>query len=330
MKKPIYITSHGELKRKDNTLFFETEEGVRYIPVEDTKEIHVLGEVTITKKFLEFCAQKGILLHFYNFHEYYTGSFYPKEHLNSGYMIVKQTEYYLDGEKRLDLSKRFVSGSLLNLEQVLKYYVNRGKPVEPILERIGKERENVDGVGDIPALMGIEGRAREAYYSAFDLILENKDFVFEKRSRRPPLNRMNALISLGNQLLYNIVLSEIYKTHLDPRIGFLHSSNFRRFSLNLDVAEIFKPIIVDRVILSLIGKKELQAKDFSKEFQGVVLKDKAYSLFLRKFDERLQATIKHRKLRRNVSYRSLIRMELYKVQKHLIGEEEYEPYKSLW
>lgn len=89
--------------------------------------------------------------------------------------------------------------------------------------------------------MAVEGNAREIYYSAFDIIVDNEDFAFAKRTRRPPQNRLNALISFGNSLLYVTVLGEIYRTHLDPRIGFLHATNFRRFSLNLDVAEIFKP-----------------------------------------------------------------------------------------
>src|SRR5690606_32259146 len=100
----------------------------------------------------------------------------------------------------------------------------------------------------VEELMAVEGHAREAYYSTFDYIIGDDDFRFEKRSQRPPLNRLNALISFGNSLCYTIALSEIYKTYLDPRIGYLHATNFRRFSLNLDLAEIFKPIFVDHLI----------------------------------------------------------------------------------
>jgi CRISP-associated protein Cas1 len=330
MKKSIYIFTQGELKRKDNTLCYQSEEGTRYIPVENTKEIYIFGEVNLTKKFLDFCSQKEILLHFFNHHEYYTGSFYPREHLNSGYMIVKQVEHYTNEEQRLDLAKGFVVGSVQNLQQILKYYQSRGKDLGNAVERLQEFKDRLEDISDIPSLMGIEGNARELYYSTFDTILDNEHFVFEKRTRRPPLNKLNALISFGNTILYTVVLSEIYKTHLDPRIGYLHTSNFRRFSLNLDVAEIFKPIIVDRVILSLIAKKEIQAKHFEKELNSVVLKEKGSQLFVQKLDERLQSTIKHRKLNRHVSYRQLIRMELYKLQKHLMGEESYQPFKSNW
>ena len=118
--------------------------------------------------------------------------------------------------------------------------------------------------------MGIEGNIRDMYYKAFDSIINNKDFVFQERTRRPPKNHLNAMISFGNSLLYVLVLSEIYKTHLDPRIGFLHTTNFRRFTLNLDVAEIFKPIIVDRVIFTLISKKIIQINDFESDMVGCI------------------------------------------------------------
>lgn len=126
------------------------------------------------------------------------------------------------------------------------------------------------------------------------------------------------------------MLSEIYQTHLDPRIGFLHTTNFRRFSLNLDVAEIFKPILVDRTIFTLLGRKQLNKSDFMKESGGIWLSEKGKRTFLAEWENRLATTIKHRDLSRNVSYRRLIRMELYKLEKHLMEEKTYEPFAATW
>lgn len=137
-------------------------------------------------------------------------------------------------------------------------------------------------------MMAIEGNVREIYYRAFDLILENDDFIFNKRTRRPPQNNLNTLISFGNSILYTIVLSEIYNTHLDPRIGFLHTSNHRRFTLNLDIAEIFKPLLVDRVIFTLVGKRMLTAKHFDKKTGGIYLKDEGRKIFIQEMDTRLK------------------------------------------
>jgi len=330
MKRTIYIFSDGELKRKENTLYFETEEGKKYIPVENTSEIFIFGEVTINKRLLEFLTESEVILHFFNYYGYYVGSFYPREHLNSGYMILKQAEHYLDEIKRVDLAKRFVNGGVENIKKVLIYYQNRGKNLQDFTEKINSLSESLPRCNSTDELMAIEGNIREQYYYAFDRILDNEHFVFEGRTRRPPKNRLNALISFGNSMLYTICLSEIYHTHLDPRIGFLHATNFRRFSLNLDVAEVFKPIIVDRVIFTLINKGMLKPQHFEEKLDGIVLNEKGRELFVREMDERLKSTFEHKALGRHVSYRQLIRLELYKIEKHLIGDEEYKPFITGW
>lgn len=330
MKKTIYVFSDGELKRKDNTLYFETESSRRFIPVEDTGEIVVFGEVNINKKLLEFLSQKEILLHYFSYHGYYMGTFYPREHLNSGYIILKQAEHYLDENRRLALAKEFVHGAGKNIRQVLKYYQNRGKNVEEKLASVERLLPSVEECRDTAALMAVEGNIREHYYRAFDAIIEDPDFTFQERTRRPPRNYLNTLISFGNSLMYTICLSEIYKTHLDPRIGYLHATNFRRFTLNLDISEIFKPVIIDRVIFTLLGRKMITKEDFDRFSEGILLKDQAKKRFVEGLEEKLKTTIKHRELGRAVSYRRLIRLELYKLEKHLIGEKEYEPFIARW
>ena len=245
-------------------------------------------------------------------------------------MILKQAEHYLDPEKRLNLARKFVEGAVLNIEKVLNYYHRRGKNISETLERVSNLKEKILACKDTEELMAIEGNIREYYYKAFNIILDNEHFIFEGRSKRPPLDRLNTLISFGNSLLYTYILSEIYKTHLDPRIGFLHTTNFRRFTLNLDVAEIFKPIIVDRVIFTLVNKDMIKASHFEQLVKGLVLNDKGKKLFIEEMENKLQSTIKHKRLGRHVSYRHLIRLELYKIQKHLIGEEEYKPFIAEW
>ncbi len=331
MKRTLFIFSNGEIKRKDNTLFFENEEGKRkFIPIENVQELLIFGEVNLNKKLLDFLSQKQVILHFYNYYGYYSGTFYPREYYNSGFMILKQAESYLDEKKRLILARKFVEGSIVNIIKVLAYYKNRGKELDDVIENINGLKENIADCGKIDELMAIEGNCRGYYYSAFDRIIESKGFSFSGRSKRPPQNRLNALISYGNSLLYTTVLSEIYRTHLDPRIGFLHSTNFRRFSLNLDVAEIFKPIIVDRIIFTLLNKNMIKPKDFSNDLGGVFLKEKGQRVFVEEFDKRLKTTISDKGLGRNISYRSIIRRELYKIEKHLIKDKEYKPFAARW
>ncbi|GAE87584.1 type I-B CRISPR-associated endonuclease Cas1b [Acetivibrio straminisolvens] len=330
MKKSAFIFSDGELKRKDSTVLFESEDSKNYLPIEDISDIYIFGEVTVTKKFLELATQKEILLHFYNYNEYYTGTYYPREHYNSGFMILKQAEHYLDEKKRMAIAKKFIHGSVKNMLAVLKYYNNREKDLNGQITAINDLAEKVDGMNGISNLMAIEGNIREIYYSSFDVIVNDEYFEFDRRTKQPPKNRMNSLISFGNSMLYTTVLSEIYKTHLDPRIGYLHSTNHRRFTLNLDVAEVFKPIIVDRVIFTLVGKKMLSSKHFEEKAGGIVLNDKGRKQFVSQMLEKFNTTLMYKPLGREVSYRRLIRLELYKLEKHLMGEQEYKPYIASW
>lgn len=331
MKETIYIFSNGTLKRKDNTLFFENAEGnKKYIPVENVKEVFVFGEVEFNTKALNFLSQKQIILHYFNYYDYYAGSFYPREHYNSGFMILKQAKVYENSEKRLFLAKQFIKGAALNSLKILKYYNRRDKNLEAQISEIEKLLLEMEKQDDINKAMAFEGQIKQTYYDGFNVIIDNPEFRFVKRTKRPPKDYINALISFSNSIIYTQVLSEIYKTHLDPRIGYLHTTNFRRFTLNLDVAEIFKPVIGDRTIFSCLNKKIIGEKDFEKNLHGIVLNDKGRKKFLQHLEEKLTQTIKISSLKKHVSYRRLMRLELYKLEKYMMEEETYKPFVMEW
>lgn len=154
--------------------------------------------------------------------------------------------------------------------------------------------------------------------------------MLERREKQPPTDPVNALISFGNMLCYTAILSEIYKTSLDPTISFLHEPSSKRFSLSLDLAELFKPLIVDSVIISSINNRVISAKHFSSMEGMVLLNDEGKKKFISEWEKKLDTTVKHRALNRNVSYRYFIRLECYKLVKHLIGDEVYRPLKAWW
>ena len=320
-KKNYYIISDGKLRRKENTLYFENEDGAKPIPINSIYAIYAMGSLSITSKAISLLSKEGVCIHFFNRYGFYEGSYYPRETLISGDMVVKQAEHYLDHEKRLYLAKAFVEGSVLNMEKVLAAYKLDTSDIISALQSLA-DAENVQEV------MGSEAIARNAYYSAFDSIL--KDFEFGGRSRQPPGNEVNAMLSFGNAMLYSAVLSELYHTQLHPAISFLHEPAERRFSLALDIAEIFKPIIVDRLIFHLVNKGMMKQEDFDRQLNGVLLNDSGRKKFVKAFNERLESTIKHRKLKRNVSYQRLIRLECYKLVKHILGAEEYRPFVMWW
>ncbi len=196
MKETLYIFSNGELKRQANTLYFEGDKGSRkYIPVENTSTMMIVGEVTINKKLMEFLSQNEILLHFFNYFGYYVGTYYPREHYNSGFMILKQAEHYLDEERRLRLALKFVEGASANMLRVLKYYNARDSNLDGSIKEIEDLQAKMAEQKGVEELMAIEGNMRDRYYGAFNDIIKDEDFSFEKRTKRPPRTKLNALIS---------------------------------------------------------------------------------------------------------------------------------------
>jgi CRISP-associated protein Cas1 len=176
--------------------------------------------------------------------------------------------------------------------------------------------------------MQLEGKAREAYYTLFDQVLQHPDFAFGKRTRRPPRNRLNALLSFGNSLLYTTALSEIYQTHLDPRIGYLHTPPTSADSPSTSTSpRCSSPCWSTAPSSPLSRKRQIRPEHFAEEAAGIYLNEEGRKIFLKAWEERLQSTFEHRRLKRHVSYRTAIRLDLYKLEKHLIGEKPYEPFK---
>ena len=299
------------------------------IPVEDIEAFYCFGEITFNSKFLNFLSQNRIPLHLFNYYGYYSGSYYPREYLISGFLKVKQVQCYLDEERRLTLAKEFVAASIDNLARNLKYYRSRKEGVDAWADTLEGNLTDLKDITNIQELMGYEGRMREIYYRSFADIL-NMDIDFKKRVRRPPDNMMNALISFANSLVYTTCLGEIYRTQLDPAISFLHEPGERRFSLSLDLAEIFKPILADRAIFKLLNSKMLSEKHFDQRLNACYLKEEGRKVFVKEFDERLKTTFQHRKLKRRVSYRHLIRLECYKLIKHLVENKKYRAFRAWW
>lgn len=338
MKKTYYLFNPGMLERKDNTLKFtpvvQNESGnesmgqPRYLPVENVSELYVFGSLNANSSLYNFLGKNDIAVHFFDYYENYSGSFMPKDFLLSGKMLLAQTSFFQKKKKRIFIAQQFIEGAAHNMIKNLKYYNNRGKSLDEIIETIEKHSENIFKTTKTDELMGLEGNIRMTYYKAFDDIIN--DFEMGNRTKQPPSNEINALVSFGNMMCYSQCLRAIHQTQLNPTISYLHSPGERRFSLALDIAEIFKPLLVDRVIFKVLNKKEIQEKHFDKKLNSCLLNDNGKKIFVQAFEDRLTETIQHRSLKKNVSYKHLIKLECYKLSKHLLEIEEYKPFKMWW
>lgn len=334
MKKTYYLFNPGRLSRKDNTLKFTPvdEEGnelqPRYLPVEAIEQLYIFGALDANSALYNFLGKNNIPVHFFDYYENYTGSFMPKDQLLSGKMLIAQVEAYKNNKTRLQISQKIIDGASFNMIKNLRYYHTRGKNLEKINETIEKYRLSIMSTCSVQELMGLEGNIRQSYYEAFDIIIN--DFKMGPRKKQPPDNEVNALISFANMMCYSECLRAIHQTQLNPTISFLHEPGERRYSLALDIAEIFKPILVDRVIFKVLNKKEIKAEDFDVKLNNIRLKENGKKVFIKSFEDRLQETIQHRTLKKHVSYKHLIKLECYKLAKQILGIEEYKPLKIWW
>jgi CRISP-associated protein Cas1 len=335
MKKNFYLFNPGRLSRKDNTLKFVPMDEVgnegqaKYIPIETVDNLYCFGSLDANSAMYSFLGQNQISVHFFDYYEHYTGSFMPKDYLLAGKVQIEQTKSYLDKKKRLHLAKGLIDGASSNILRNLKYYQSRGKELKTQIDTIEKLHTDVILSSEVSELMGLEGNIRQNYYTAFESIIS--EFSMGNRVKNPPSNEVNTMISFCNTLCYTAVLDAIYHTQLNPTISFLHEPGYRRYSLALDISEVFKPILADRMIFKLLNKKEIQAKHFEKGMNGCLLTKEGRQIVARDFDERTRETISHRTLKKQVSFKNLIKLECYKISKYILNlEPQYKPFKIWW
>lgn len=316
----------GELKRKDNSIAFSNEKGHFYIPVEDTRELYCLNEVSFNTKFLDFISRARITMHLFNYHGNYSGTFYPKDSYISGDLSIKQSFAFM--ENRLIVAKSIVLAISQNIHEVLyHYYRHDKKELKSTLDWLKNEVPKfLSKELSIKQIMFVEGQIWMRFYESFKHFLP-ENFVMNKRVKRPPDNPINALVSFGNTLLYTKTISAIYHTHLNQSISFLHSPREGRFSLSLDLSEAFKPIIVFKTIFDLVGRKQLQVtKHFDKNLNYALLNEEGKKIFINAFEERINETFLHPKLKRKVTYKQCLKLDGYKLIKFIVEGREFTPF----
>lgn len=335
MKKAYYLFNPGRMSRKDNTLcFVKTGEAAatekpRYLPVEGISALYIFGSVDANSALYNFLGRKHIPVHFFDYYRHYTGSFSPREYLLAGQMLLAQTAAYRSRKKRMHLAQGLVEGATFNMLRNLKYYHGRGRELGTYIEDLRRLRQQIEPSEKVDVLMGVEGNCRQVYYNSFPKIVPG--FDWEGRKKRPPSNELNALVSFGNSLCYTLCLDAIYNSQLNPTVSFLHEPGYRRYSLALDLSEVFKPILVDRLIFRLCNKRELTEKHFDLIDDGCFLSPRGRKIFVAAWEARLGESIQHRKLGRSMSYRHLVRLESYKIAKYLLKmTETYQPFHAWW
>ncbi len=325
-----HIFADGELSRSEGTLRIDTLDGdIKHLPIESVDNIYLHGQITFNTRALGLLNDHGTVLHVFGWKDYYNGSYLPKRAHISGQTIVEQVRAYDEHSQRMDIACKIVQASIHNMRSNLVYYTDRRGDFEEAIADLERQRTRVNSVSDINELRGVEATARKAYYRCFNEIFRNP-FELTKREYNPPSNEANALISFLNSMVYTAAVSAIRKTALDPTVGFIHEPGERRFTLSLDIADIFKPIIADRVAFRLVNRQQIKFDDFEDELDGCLLTEEGRTTVLKEYEQTLDETVSHPRLNRKVSYKTLIQTDVYSLKKHILTNEPYRPTERWW
>jgi len=317
----------GSLYRENNNLIFENINGKKKIPINTVESLFLLNEISFNSKLIGMLNEYGITIHLFNYYGKYQGTFFPKNVNRSGKILLKQVACY-NSNKRLDISKNIVKGIANNIKFLMYHYYRHGdKVIKQRILNVDEWIKWLEKSNTISSVMMVEGKIWMELYQSLNILINNKDFEFSTRNKRPATNEVNAVISFLNSLLYSETITSIAKTNLDQSISFLHTPADGRFSLSLDLSEVFKPIITFRIMLSLINNRRLRVNEhFVKEMDGCLLNEDGRKIILKAFDEKMSEIIYNTKIKRNMTYRTLIKYEGYKLLKSITEDIEFIPF----
>ena len=331
MTKPNHhVFADGELSRSENTLRIDTLDGdTKYLPVESIDSLYLHGQIDFNTRVLGVLNENGVPVHIFGWKDYYQGSYLPKREQVSGNTVVEQVRAFDDNEQRIRIGQQIIQASIHNMRRNLVYYDGRRGEFESAIDELERHKDEVPGVAGINELRAVEGNARKTYYECFDRILRDP-FTLTRREYNPPTNETNALISFLNGMVYTTCVSAIRKTALDPTVGFVHEPGDRRFTLSLDIADIFKPILADRLVFRLVNRQQISISDFEEELQGCLLTEDGRLTVLEEFEQTLDETIEHPRLNRKVSFKTLVQTDVYSLKKHILTGEPYHATERWW
>jgi CRISPR-associated protein Cas1 len=325
-----HIFSDGRIERHNDTVrLVNPDDEKSYLPIETAEALFLHGQIDFNTRLMSFLNDHGVAVHVFGWNDYYAGSVMPERGQTSGRTVVEQVRAYDTPEHRRSLARKFIRGSIHNMRANVSYYDGRSHEFGNVIERLDAQQETLGSGRDVSELMGVEATARRAYYSILDDVLPD-GFVFGGRQYNPPDNEVNSLISFANSLVYANVVSAIRATALDPAVSFVHEPGDRRYSLALDIADIFKPVLADRVIFRVVNRSQLTLDEFETDLNSCLLTESGRKTVSKAFEETLNETIEHPRLNRKVSYQYLLRIEAYKLKKHLLTGEEYVPFERWW
>lgn len=335
---PLYITTQGaKLRYTKRRLVVEKDrKQIAAVPAVHVSQVLIFGNVSVTTPALSFLLENEVDTVFLTLRGRYKGRLVGPSGGNSR-LRLRQYERASNSEWALETARAIVTVKLHNTRTLLRRYARRTQAGEGMGEGLTAAADQLADLiaragrcRTVNSLSGVEGRAAAVYFSVFRRLIQGEEWEFSKRTRRPPRDPVNALLSFGYTVLAHNVESAIRTVGLDPYIGFLHQIVYNRPSLALDLVEEFRPIVVDSVVLRCLNNNIILPAHFTINSEGtypVLLSDEGRSRFIRELEARLNLEFKHPDSKERVTYRRCFELQARQLARCLQTGDVYRPFK---
>ncbi len=332
----LFITTQKTYLRKElDTLIVKSPNAKTRLPLLNYESIVCFGNIIASPFLIAACMEKGINISFLSEYGKFLWRAQGKTH---GNVVLRRAHYRLadDEEKSLSISKNMIIGKTANslnvLDRAIRDHANKinSDKVVKVSEFLKTSIDNILSCQMADSLRGVEGDIARNYFSVFDeMILKQKDdFSFDGRNRRPPLDKVNAMLSFGYTLLHHNMVSALESVGLDSAVGFFHTDRSGRMSLAFDLMEEFRAFFVDRLVLTLINREQIRSSHFEQQGSGaVLLNDKGRKIFLNAFQEKKKEVITHPFINQKMHIGILFHIQAQLLARYIRGDiDEYPPY----
>lgn len=269
------------------------DESIKKIPVESLEAIYLFTNVQITSQCVAQCLTRGIPLSYFSKGGAYFGRLQSTNHVN----VQRQRKQAALAETNfsLELSKRIIRGKIHNQEIVLKRYArSTQKNIDDIIRGMRQSLNKIETCKNINEIMGYEGNAARLYFDGLSQMV-HEEFAFKGRSKRPPKDEFNSMLSLGYSLLMNEIYGRLENKGLNPYFGFMHSDKEKHPTLASDVMEEWRATIVDSVVMSLVNGNEIHKENFVNDIDepGYYLTKEGLKIFIQKYDKKMRTDVNY-------------------------------------
>ena len=322
----LYLTEQGAvLRKKSKTLVVDKAgEVLLEVPEFKVERVLIFGNIQITTQAVAFLLESGIETSLFTMNGKLKGKLTPLESKNV-YLRLYQYKRYQQEDFKLNLAQRIIEGKLKNQIVLLQRY-QRNHPEADFSQQIDRLQKAIKTLfvkKKVSTVLGVEGAATAAYFEAFGRMFR-RELKFEGRSRRPPKDPVNALLSFGYTLISNEILSLLSGMGFDPYIGYLHAIDYGRPSLALDLVEEFRHTIVDRLVPSSFNKEVFDVEDFEEKEGGFYLKENSRKAFFLHYERSLQQQFQYESS--EVNFRQMFKNQAQKLSQVILKNEQYTPF----